>query len=118
MFNRITRDNASSNDTLISTLKQYYLRESVKFQGDIACLAHVLNLVVQDILKALIKDAYNDINDNDIYQQENNQEEEYKGKFLILYLIFIIIYTNNYFRYISLEKSKKNNYRNSIFTRK
>ena len=35
------------NDTLINTLKQYYLRESIKFQGDIACLAHVLNLVVQ-----------------------------------------------------------------------
>ena len=77
----------------------------------------MLNLVVQDILKALIKDAYNDIDDNDIYQQDNNQEEEYKGKSLVIYLIIIIIFTNNLFRYISLEKNKKNNYRNSIFAR-
>ncbi|CZT03738.1 uncharacterized protein RAG0_10404 [Rhynchosporium agropyri] len=41
----ITRDNASSNTTLITRLKEYYIRESIKFQGDIAYLAHVLNLV-------------------------------------------------------------------------
>jgi len=48
----------------------------MKFQGDIPCLAHVLNLVVQDILKAIIKDAYNNLDNNNIYNIENEEEEE------------------------------------------
>ena len=48
----------------------------MKFQGDIPCLAHVPNLVVQDILKAIIKDAYNNLNNNNIYNIENEEEEE------------------------------------------
>ena len=48
----------------------------MKFQGDIPCLAHVLNLVVQDILKAIIKDAYNNLNNNNIYNIKNKKEEE------------------------------------------
>ena len=48
----------------------------MKFQGDIPCLAHILNLVVQDILKAIIKDAYNNLDNNNIYNIENEEEEE------------------------------------------
>ena len=48
----------------------------MKFQGDIPCLAHVLNLVVQDILKAIIKDTYNNLDNNNIYNIENEEEEE------------------------------------------
>ena len=48
----------------------------MKFQGDIPCLAHVLNLVIQDILKAIIKDAYNNLDNNNIYNIENEEEEE------------------------------------------
>ena len=48
----------------------------MKFQGDIPYLAHILNLVVQDILKAIIKDAYNNLDNNNIYNIENEEEEE------------------------------------------
>jgi hypothetical protein len=48
----------------------------MKFQGDISCLAYVLNLVVQDILKAIIKDAYNNLDNNNIYNIKNEEEEE------------------------------------------
>ena len=48
----------------------------MKFQGDIPCLAHVLNLVVQDILKAIIKNTYNNFDNNNIYNIENEEEEE------------------------------------------
>jgi hypothetical protein len=47
----------------------------MKFQGDIACLAHVLNLVVQDILKALIKEGYNDLDNNLVYNIENEDDD-------------------------------------------
>jgi hypothetical protein len=29
--------------------------QGYKFQGDIACYTHILNIIIQDILKALIK---------------------------------------------------------------
>jgi hypothetical protein len=48
----------------------------MKFQEDIPCLAYVLNLVVQDILKAIIKDAYNNLDNNNIYNIKNKEEEE------------------------------------------
>ncbi|CZT10958.1 uncharacterized protein RAG0_15273 [Rhynchosporium agropyri] len=72
----ITRDNASSNDTLIKELRSYYDISGIVFQGDISCIAHVLNLVVQDILKAIIKEAYNDLDNIDIYNIENEEEVE------------------------------------------
>jgi hypothetical protein len=36
----------------------------------------VLNLVVQDILKTIIKEAYNSLDNNDIYNIENEDELE------------------------------------------
>jgi hypothetical protein len=50
----------------------------MKFQGDIPCIAHVLNLMVQDILKALIKNDYDTSYTKDIYQEETelNESEE------------------------------------------
>jgi hypothetical protein len=49
----------------------------------------VLNLVVQDILKAIIKDAYNDLNNNDVYNIENEEEIEEDIPNSKLYYIFI-----------------------------
>jgi formyltetrahydrofolate synthetase len=68
----ITRDNASSNDTLISYFKSNYKELNLDFEGDIHCVAHVLNLVAQDIIKAIIKDDFNDI--SDVYNVENNND--------------------------------------------
>ncbi|CZT13621.1 uncharacterized protein RCO7_11027 [Rhynchosporium graminicola] len=73
----ITRDNASSNDTLINAFKKDYDIKGFKFQGDIVCLAHILNLIVQDILKNIIKDAYSELdNRGDIANIENDRERD------------------------------------------
>ncbi len=40
------------------------------------CLVYILNLIIQDILKALIKDTYSDLNNHDVYNIENDKEEE------------------------------------------
>ena len=42
----------------------------MKFQGNIPCIAHVLNLAIQDILKALIKNNYDTSYTKDIYEEE------------------------------------------------
>ncbi|CZR70301.1 uncharacterized protein PAC_20205 [Phialocephala subalpina] len=68
----ITRDNASSNDSLINSFRLHYSYENIKFEGDIPCMAHVLNLVVQDILKALIKDDYDLLNNNNGFEIDND----------------------------------------------
>jgi hypothetical protein len=87
----ITRDNASSNDTLLKAFRKHYNLQAIKFQGDISCLAYVLNLAVQDILKTLIKEAYNNLDNNNIYIIENKRDKEketgeLKSKFNLLIL--------------------------------
>ena len=39
-------------------------------------MAHILNFAVQDILKALIKDDYNLLNNNNGFQVDNDLLEE------------------------------------------
>jgi hypothetical protein len=85
----ITRDNAASNNTLISAFKKYYNTNSIKFEGDIACVAHVLNLVVQAILKALIKNDYdyNALNNQDVFNIKNENkenDEDLSSKFFLI----------------------------------
>jgi hypothetical protein len=46
IVNSITRDNASSNDTLIKGFIRHYKLNNIAFIGNISCLAHILNLVV------------------------------------------------------------------------
>jgi hypothetical protein len=79
----ITRDNASPNDTLISAFREHYFIASIRFTGDTPCLAHVFNIAVQDILKTLIKDAYNDLDNRNIFNIENEEvviEEDLNSK--------------------------------------
>ena len=47
----------------------------MKFQGDTPYIAYILNLVIQDILKALIKNNYNTSYAKDIYKQEIELKE-------------------------------------------
>ena len=49
----IARDNASTNDTLIQDFKAYNDENNGLFHSDIRCIAHIINLVVQDILKEI-----------------------------------------------------------------
>jgi DUF1009 family protein len=72
----ITRDNASSNDTLLKAFIKYYNQRGLKFEGDIPCIAHVLNLIIQDILKTLIKNDYDTSYNRDIYEVEEEEDEE------------------------------------------
>ncbi|CZT08587.1 uncharacterized protein RCO7_08132 [Rhynchosporium graminicola] len=98
----ITRDNASSNDTLIEAFIKDYDIKGIKFQGDITCLAHVLNLVVQDILKNIIKDAYSELDDrDDISNIENNREGDLHNNTSLWKKIRTII--------LGLKYSKENN---------
>ena len=81
----------SPNDTLISAFQKYYNIAGTKFQGDIPCFTHVLNLIIQDILKIIIKNDYN-IN-QDIFNTENDKEEDISSKlFYILIIIFKIVF--------------------------
>jgi hypothetical protein len=48
----------------------------MKFQGDIPYIAHVLNLIIQDILKALIKNNYDTSYTKDVYKEEKDDEDK------------------------------------------
>jgi hypothetical protein len=52
----ITTDNASNNDTFLAHLEAVCLREGISFDRDsmhVRCMAHVINLAVQDFLNKL-----------------------------------------------------------------
>jgi CMP-2-keto-3-deoxyoctulosonic acid synthetase len=68
----------SLNNTLLKAFIKHYNKEAIKFQGDIPCIAHILNSVIQDILKALIKNDYNTSYSKDIYKAEltNDNKED------------------------------------------
>ncbi|KAH7336680.1 hypothetical protein BKA65DRAFT_479560 [Rhexocercosporidium sp. MPI-PUGE-AT-0058] len=71
----ITRDNASSNNTLILSFFRAYDLEAIKFQGDIACCAHVLNITTQEIISSIIK-AEDSIEELDAIRAIEEEEEE------------------------------------------
>ena len=51
------------------------------------CLVYVLNLVIQDILKTIIKDAYSELNNRgDIFNIENDREEDLNNSKLLITL--------------------------------
>ena len=45
-YKSITRDNAASNNTLLSAFKYYYDINGYIFEGDVPYLAYIFNLVV------------------------------------------------------------------------
>ena len=76
----ITRDNAYNNDTLIKDFKEYNKANNGLFYSDIRCIAHIINLIVQDILKELkgqpIEEELLIIEDDANNATKNNEEQE------------------------------------------
>ena len=58
----------------MSFIKAYDI-EGIKFQGDIACCAHVLNIATQDIIGSIIK-LEEPIEDLDAIRQIEEEEED------------------------------------------
>lgn len=86
----ITLDNVSSNDTLMSTLENYGLRNKIQFSKathHVRCMAHILNLAMQDILHSLEispkrdpqqfddSDVASDADDFDADEQDEKERE-------------------------------------------
>jgi hypothetical protein len=62
----LIRDNASNNNTFIEDFKDNYSHLSYNdFNKDIRCLAHIINLVAQDILKDYLASEATDIQSDD-----------------------------------------------------
>ena len=66
-FNSITKDNANSNNVLINIFRLYYNYKNIKFDSDILYTVYILNFIIQNILKAFIKDDYNLLNNNNSF---------------------------------------------------
>ena len=58
--------------------------QGYQFEGDIACCAHVLNIITQDILKALIKNKADKYDNQAIRAMEDEEKKEIilPGKFI------------------------------------
>jgi hypothetical protein len=50
--------------------------EKIKFQENVPGITYVLNLIIQDILKALIKNDYDTSYSKDIYKTELNENKK------------------------------------------
>jgi hypothetical protein len=74
--------------------RYYNTARYIAFRGDINCLAYVLNIIVNDILNALIKEAKTDIDINDIENIRNERNGGAKvvieslSKLYFLYFIY------------------------------
>ena len=108
----IIKDNASSNDTLLSAFIKHYYKEGIRFYKDVLCIAYILNLVIQDIIKTLIKSDYNISYAKDVYNKEKEEniiEEEINAISSKLYykLYFKIIINSFYLIFHFRKKFEK-----------
>jgi hypothetical protein len=70
----VTSDNASNNRTMNNALKARLDTEDISWSADentIPCLAHVINLVVQDIIQHLKFEATTDIDNAEVLQRRH-----------------------------------------------
>lgn len=77
----ITMDNAFANDTFLDSMEKHGIKILTNFSKaghHVRCLAHILNLSVQDILQALkVASMYVEADDeNPEYFEEHDDEEE------------------------------------------
>ncbi|KAK0384767.1 hypothetical protein NLU13_7245 [Sarocladium strictum] len=71
-----TRDNASNNNTFIEAFKDHYSELSYKeFTRDIRCIAHIINLVAQEILRDYLASENTEI-ELSLYIRSQSQYEE------------------------------------------
>jgi hypothetical protein len=61
-------------------LSKRYNKLVIKFRGDIPCIAYVLNLVVQYIIKDIIKNDYDTSYIKDIYEEKNEAKRHETSK--------------------------------------
>lgn len=80
----ITLDNATNNDTFFTSLENYAIKNGViisSVEDQVRCLAHILNLSVQDMLKLLkiegnVIDEGNELNEEDYLEEGDDIEED------------------------------------------
>ena len=72
----VTTDNASNNLTFLQEVSTE-LDDSIKFDNynqHVRCLAHIINLAAQEVLKSL--KAISSISDNEFLDEETNNNEQ------------------------------------------
>lgn len=72
----VTTDNASNNVTFLQEVA-IELADSIKFDNNnqhVRCLAHIINLAAQEVLKSL--KAVSSISDNEFLGEETNNNEQ------------------------------------------
>ena len=87
----ITSDNASNNDTFMKYLEIFCKEENICFDAidsHCRCMAHIINLAVQDILKQI--KAGEAQNEDDILESMDSTGEIIPKVCLIYYLILIL----------------------------
>jgi hypothetical protein len=57
-------------------LSKYYNKSAIKFREDILYITYILNLVVQDIIKGIIKNNYDISYIKDIYKKNKTKKQE------------------------------------------
>src|SRR3954462_622241 len=96
-----TTDSASNNDTIIAVIEDTCCNKNIDFTKDknhVQCLAYVINLAIQDALRALKAE---NVEDNGI--NDNNVINDVISKIRIMYLLVCKIQiTHTSYSFVSL----------------
>ncbi|CAG8446528.1 17985_t:CDS:2, partial [Dentiscutata erythropus] len=72
----ITTDNASNMNSMFTNLEEKYFNEDLEFSSanqHVYCLAHIINLAVQEILKSLYNYNFEENDEVDEYSDDNEE---------------------------------------------
>ncbi|CAG8749474.1 4702_t:CDS:2, partial [Dentiscutata heterogama] len=72
----ITTDNASNMNFMFTNLEEKYFNENLEFSSSnqcVYCLAYIINLAVQEILKILYNNNFDEINEYEEYSDDNEE---------------------------------------------
>ena len=77
MLYSLTRDNAANNNTFMQTFKESYNKLSYReFIKDIRCIAHIINIIAQDILKDYLASKSSEIQLSQYIQSQLEEEDQ------------------------------------------